>query len=172
MSLKLAVSSFVLVASVANHACEALSSARTCSSVILVGGGVKALVPVASALTISICLLSGNASRSCFAFRMRAVVGGSPKKPMRVDDGFGVGYGAAAAPTHRSRAPLYALMALASGGGQAESPPGVDLLGHCTAGGARRGCGRKRPPSALLSPAFYDNFRFIIAAELYLAVSL
>ena len=30
----------------------------------------------------------------------------------------------------------------------------------------------KRPPSALLSPAFYDNFRFIIAAELYLAVSL
>ena len=33
-------------------------------------------------------------------------------------------------------------------------------------------CGRKRPPSALLSPAFYDNFRFIIAAELYLAVSL
>ena len=33
-------------------------------------------------------------------------------------------------------------------------------------------CGKKRPPSALLSPAFYDNFRFIIAAELYLAVSL
>ena len=31
---------------------------------------------------------------------------------------------------------------------------------------------QKRPPSALLSPAFYDNFRFIIAAELYLAVSL
>ena len=31
---------------------------------------------------------------------------------------------------------------------------------------------RKCPSSALLSPAFYDNFRFIIAAELYLAVSL
>ena len=31
---------------------------------------------------------------------------------------------------------------------------------------------QKRPPSALLSPALYDNFRFIIAAELYLAVSL
>ena len=26
---------------------------------------------------------------------------------------------------------------------------------------------QKRPPSALLSPAFYDNFRFITAAELY-----
>ena len=31
---------------------------------------------------------------------------------------------------------------------------------------------QKCPSSALLSPAFYDNFRFIIAAELYLAVSL
>ena len=31
---------------------------------------------------------------------------------------------------------------------------------------------QKSPSYALLSPAFYDNFRFIIAAELYLAVSL
>ena len=31
---------------------------------------------------------------------------------------------------------------------------------------------QKRPSSALLSPAFYDNFRFIIAVELHLAVSL
>ena len=43
--------------------------------------------------------------------------------------------------------------------------------GSCSTGCGHR-CGRKRPPSALLSPAFYDNFRFIIAAELYLAVSL
>ena len=41
--------------------------------------------------------------------------------------------------------------------------------GSCSTGCGHR-CGRKRPPSALLSPAFYDNFRFIIAAELYLAV--
>ena len=43
--------------------------------------------------------------------------------------------------------------------------------GSCSTGCGHR-CGKKRPPSALLSPAFYDNFRFIIAAELYLAVSL
>ena len=51
------------------------------------------------------------------------------------------------------------------------NPAAHGRRGSCSTGCGHR-CGKKRPPSALLSPAFYDNFRFIIAAELYLAVSL
>ena len=50
------------------------------------------------------------------------------------------------------------------------NPAAHGRRGSCSTGCGHR-CGKKRPPSALLSPAFYDNFRFIIAAELYLAVS-
>ena len=50
-----------------------------------------------------------------------------------------------------------------------EARPSVNPAAHgrrgsCSTGCGHR-CGKKRPPSALLSPAFYDNFRFIICAS-------